>query len=198
MPWRSVSAHFEKSPSGGSTDSARYGNDLAVGVPGGQRVEHGVGHHQTGRRQRRRRRVEAVDVGFEAVAQRPTRHGVTDIGVHADFDVAFLDASRARSSAPRCRRALRCRPARRTWRWRPTCRTSVSAVVSAVVSSLASSSLPPHAAAISEKLTSAASPYLAARRDGRVRICTPPEWILAECVTGVTLRGTLVLDCFTA
>ena len=155
--------------------------------------------------ERGRRGVEAVDVGFQAVAERPTRHGVTDVGVHADSDVAFLDLrvvrrfGAGRASVPAGASDVAVASDVSTTSDSGLVSAVVSATsVSAVVSSLASSSLPPHAAAISEKLTSAASPYVAARLDGRVRICTPPEWILAECVTGVTLRGTLVRECFTA
>ncbi len=46
------------------------GDGNAVLVPGRERVEHGVGHHQAGHRELRRRRVQAVGVGLEPVAER--------------------------------------------------------------------------------------------------------------------------------
>ena len=54
----------------------QIGNGIALGVDGGQGVEHHVGHEETRSRQGRRGRVQSVDVGLDSVAKRATGNGV--------------------------------------------------------------------------------------------------------------------------
>ena len=54
----------------------QIGNGIALGVDGGQGVEHHVGHEETRSRQGRRGRVQSVDVGLDSVTKRATGNGV--------------------------------------------------------------------------------------------------------------------------